>query len=561
MHSHPQPGSTAARARGESGYGLVGYLVIAGVVLLIIAGGVLLVRLVVSSLSGPAAVQAASPAATTCVGATWFDPATASCVPKAVCRSDEVYDARTNTCAVPGPTITGIEPNSGLSTGGTAVRITGDAFAPDATVTIDGVAARDVVVVSPSTITATTAGSSNLYPVDVTVANPAGPPATLDNSFVYVKPAVDRVTAITPARGSKQGGEAVIIHGRQFTDGTKVAFGGRVSPSVQVLNATTLRVITPIGDGGPVSVNVEVPGTDVFIAEDAFTYVNAAPRVVMAIRPQEGAAAGGTKVTIVGTGFAKGAAVAIGGKPAREVKVVSDTRITAVTPKGALGKVNVAVRDPKLPAAILENGFEYVAAPQISGIRPARGPAAGGAKVTITGSGFAAGAEVSFGGQPATDVKVVSPTRITAVAPAGEPGPVAVVVTNPDEPAATLKKGFTYGPAQPAGPGPGEPTQPTRPDKPTCRPISAPSRATAPGDELTLIAADLFGGGVKDPRLIAATFAGSTGDDGDIAWQAAPPRIVWLAPDAAGAGGTITYRYTAASCRGAATGTIAVASR
>ena len=526
---------------------------IVGVVALILAGGAVLVTLVVSSLSSPTTLPSASPSTGTCTGATWFDPTTASCVPKAVCRAAEVYDQKTNTCAIPGPQLDGVEPNSGLSSGGTPIRLTGTNFKPGATVTIDSVPAADVVVVSDTTITATTPGSKNLYPVDVVVTNPDGPPSLLDNAFTYVKPAVQRLTGINPARGSKQGGEAVIIRGVGFTEGTRVAFGGRAAESVELLNPTTLRVITPIGDGGPVTVNIGVPGADDYAAEEAFTYVNAVPRVVMAIRPLKGGAAGGTKVTIVGTGFAKKAAVAVGGAPATKVKVVSSTKITAVTPPGSLGAASVAVRNPGLPAAILVDGFEYVEAPTIEKVAPVKGSTLGDTKLTITGTGFLKGVEVSVGGQPATDVKLVSPTKLTAVSPPGKAGKVDVVVTNPDQPPATAKKAFTYV-EEPAGTGA------TAGDLPRCKPFSIPAATTPAGVPLSLSTAQLFAGrkAITKPTLVSASLAGTTGDDGDIAWQAAPPQIIWSAPTVQGAGGTITYRYEATSCTGTGTATVVV---
>jgi hypothetical protein len=54
------------------------------------------------------------------------------------------------------PTVTGISPNSGPTAGGTAVTITGTNFATGATVSFGGTAATNVVVVSSTSITATT---------------------------------------------------------------------------------------------------------------------------------------------------------------------------------------------------------------------------------------------------------------------------------------------------------------------------------------------------------------------------------------------------------------------
>jgi hypothetical protein len=74
---------------------------------------------------------------------------------------------------------------------------------------------------------------------------------------------------------------------------------------------------------------------------------------------------------------------------------------------------------------------------------PQQGPASGGTAVTITGSGFAAGATVAFGANPATDVTVVSETTITANTPAGA-GVVDVVVTNADGTTKTATQAYTY---------------------------------------------------------------------------------------------------------------------
>lgn len=64
--------------------------------------------------------------------------------------------------------------------------------------------------------------------------------------------------------------------------------------------------------------------------------------------------------------------------------------------------------------------------PTVTSISP--NPAAAGL-VTINGSGFLAGATVSFGGTAATGVTVVSSARLTCTAPAHADGPVPVTVT------------------------------------------------------------------------------------------------------------------------------------
>ena len=85
-----------------------------------------------------------------------------------------------------------------------------------------------------------------------------------------------------------------------------------------------------------------------------------------------------------------------------------------------------------------------VPAPTVSSVSPNTGSTAGGTVVTITGTNFVAGASVTFGATPATNVTVVLGTQITATAPAGSAGAVAVTVTNPGGQSGSLSNGFTY---------------------------------------------------------------------------------------------------------------------
>ena len=89
--------------------------------------------------------------------------------------------------SAPPPTISGISPNSGSTTGGTSVTISGGSFVASATVSIGGVAASNVNVSSSTTITATT-GAHAAGTVNVLVTNPDGQSATLTNGFTYNAP-------------------------------------------------------------------------------------------------------------------------------------------------------------------------------------------------------------------------------------------------------------------------------------------------------------------------------------------------------------------------------------
>jgi acid phosphatase len=163
------------------------------------------------------------------------------------------------------------------------------------------------------------------------------------------------------------------------------------------------------------------------------------------VNPSSGPVAGGTSVTISGTGFGTGATVSFGGTNA-SATVAGSTTINAVAPSHSSGPVNVVITNPGGQSDTLNNGYVYAAAPAptVSGITPNTGPTAGGTSVTINGSNFVAGATVSIGATAATGVIVSNSTTITATTPAHAAGTVNVVVQNPDAQNGTLTNGFTF---------------------------------------------------------------------------------------------------------------------
>ena len=82
--------------------------------------------------------------------------------------------------------------------------------------------------------------------------------------------------------------------------------------------------------------------------------------------------------------------------------------------------------------------------PTVTSVSPNSGSVNGGTAVIITGTNFAAGATVTFGGTSATNVSVVSTTSITATTPAHAAAAVNVVVTNSNGQSGTLTNGYTY---------------------------------------------------------------------------------------------------------------------
>jgi 2',3'-cyclic-nucleotide 2'-phosphodiesterase (5'-nucleotidase family) len=89
---------------------------------------------------------------------------------------------------------------------------------------------------------------------------------------------------------------------------------------------------------------------------------------------------------------------------------------------------------------------DFALLPNVTGISPSIGSAAGGTPVTITGTGFNGATAVTFGAAGAADFTVNTPTRITATSPAGTVGTtVHITVTTPQGTSATSPADrFTY---------------------------------------------------------------------------------------------------------------------
>ena len=239
----------------------------------------------------------------------------------------------------------------------------------------------------------------------MTVTNPERQSGSLTNGFTYV--VVPTVSSVSPNSGTTAGGTAVTITGTNFAAGATVTFGGTAATNVVVVSGTTDHGHDAGRSAGAVTVTVTVNGQSGSLA-NGFTYV--APPTVSSVSPNSGTTAGGTAVTITGTNFAAGATVTFGGTAATNVVVVNGTTDHGHDAGRSAGAVTVTVTNPERQSGSLTSGFTYVVVPTVSSVSPNNGSTAGGTAVTITGTNFAAGATVTFGGTAATNVVVVNGT-------------------------------------------------------------------------------------------------------------------------------------------------------
>ena len=328
----------------------------------------------------------------------------------------------------PAPSVTKVEPGKGPLVGGTKVTITGTNFTGTKEVKFGSVAAKSFTVVSATSITAESPAGVSAAAVNVVVTTVGGKSAVSSaDDFTYV--AAPTVTTVAPVKGPTVGGTKVTITGTHLAGAKEVKFGSVSATNVVIVSSTSTTATAPAGVPGTVDVTVTtIGGTSALSSADQYTYI-AAPSVTK-VEPGEGPLAGGTKVTITGTNFTGAKEVKFGSVAAKSFTVVSATSITAESPAGSAGTVNVVVTTVGGKSAVSSaDDFTYVAAPTVTKVAPIEGPAAGGTKVTITGTHLAGAKEVKFGSVSATNVVIVSGMSITATAPAGVPGTVDVTVT------------------------------------------------------------------------------------------------------------------------------------
>jgi hypothetical protein len=334
------------------------------------------------------------------------------------------------------PTIssTGISPLFGPTAGGTLVTILGTNFEATSGVTFGTTPAATVTYVNSGELQATTKAAA-AGPVNVIVSNGALT-ATAAQQFTFVAPptcTVAMATDPTPATGPITGGTVITITGTGFAvgDTASVTFGTLAATNVQITSSTTITAVAPAEAAGTVSVAMTDSGGP--CTSGSFTYINA-PVTVTGINPNYGPTKGGTSVVITGNGFASDSTVTFGTTPAASFTYTSGTSITAVSPPGTAGIVDVTVNTPSIGTSppVFQDEFTYVGQPSISstGLNPTSGPTAGGTLVTITGSGFGGPTQVTFDTSPATDVTVVSFTEVTAVTPAHAVGAVPVTLSD-----------------------------------------------------------------------------------------------------------------------------------
>ena len=333
------------------------------------------------------------------------------------------------------PRISVVSPSGGPSAGGTVVTLTGSGFYGATNVQFDGIPGTNLIVSGDNSLTIVTPPHSP-GTVAISVLGAAGGNSTWDSSAIYQYEEVPfpRVSGLSPASGPVTGSTVVTITGSGFNGAESVRFGKIYAWDMKVIDDNHITARSPSSSPGSVSITVKnTAGTGSPSGESAmFLYEFPFP-VLTAISPSSGSTAGGTRVTVSGSGLSGATSVRFGGIPGTGLTVIDNTELTVISPPNPAGSVGLSVINPDHTgnSAGAATVFRYdVPIPRLTRISPLSGAAEGGTVVTLTGSGFSGTKEVRFGEKTGTGLTVTDDSHITITAPAHSPGSVPISITN-----------------------------------------------------------------------------------------------------------------------------------
>ncbi len=180
---------------------------------------------------------------------------------------------------------------------------------------------------------------------------------------------------------------------------------------------------------------------------DQSFHTESAPTIT-SLSARKGPAAGGTSITITGTGLMGVTGVSFGSTAASEFEVQSPTSMTVVSPPGTTGAVEIRVTTPTGQSGpTVKDLFSYER-PTVTSVSPGHGPTTGGTAVTVIGSGFGLGSQATqfrFGTGSAVSVDCTSTTECKLDTPAARrAGTVSVLAKSLKKSKKTPAASFTY---------------------------------------------------------------------------------------------------------------------
>jgi hypothetical protein len=168
--------------------------------------------------------------------------------------------------------------------------------------------------------------------------------------------------SIDPPRGGIAGGTDVVVNGSGFLPGARVLVDGvPLAPDGgTVVDEQTITGRVPPHAPGPVTLTLHAATGD---SKLPLSFLYAEPPAIAAIQPEEGDAAGGTEVHVIGQGFDGNTQVLFGdslplARPLGAAQMISDSEIRGLAPPGS-GRTSVWVFDSETGWDQLVDGFGW----------------------------------------------------------------------------------------------------------------------------------------------------------------------------------------------------------
>ena len=307
--------------------------------------------------------------------------------------------------ALDAPTVTSFTPASGKA--GTSVTVTGTGFLGVSAVRFNGTAAG-LTVMSDTKLSAVVPDGATTGPLSIT--HPSNGTGTSAGDFTLPVATPPTINTFSPQYGAP--GTSVTLEGANLSSATVQISGVTATPTS---NTATQIVLTVPANArsGLISVSNSLGYGS---SQMPFTVVSSGPPTLSSFSPASGAR--NTAVTLTGTHLATASEVTFNGVAASYISVVSDTRVSVGVPAGAsTGLIRVY---NNAGSAVSSTSFTVPSDPKITSFTPMSG--APGTSVTVTGENFPSAYTtnaLSFNGVAATNLVVVSATRMTATVPSG----------------------------------------------------------------------------------------------------------------------------------------------
>lgn len=240
------------------------------------------------------------------------------------------------------------------------------------------------------------------------------------------------ITGVEPGTGPFSGGTTAVLRGSGFDDSVVVHVGGiAVQPGeIKRDGKNRLTIVVPAGMVGPADITITQGDTTVTL-RDGFLY-NA-----LAIRPNKGAAAGGSLVdlSVAGATFEEGTVVEFDGQPCTELRILTPQKASCKTPPHEPGVVDIIARLPA-PATplIAKQSYEFAETFDAATGGLSGGPIEGTLNITVVAdaalSNVVPGALVMLGNDPKTSRRGLTDRR-GAITFSGDDlrGPVTIHAT------------------------------------------------------------------------------------------------------------------------------------